>query len=436
MSESIILQIGQCGNQIGLNFWELALKENEETLREGKNYMKSFFHETSSGKYEARAILLDLEEGVISKILQRTKISHIFSEQQLFTSTNGAGNNWAVGREALMEEKSHRQIEKCLRRTIEKCDYLRTFFTIHSMSGGTGSGIGSNILHILHDNYPKKYLLPFCVYSTETDENVITAPYNSILATTELLEYGDCVFPFDNESLFRLTQTNETNRYKKDDVFATINRLIANTILDITAHSRYHGEMNVDLNEISMNLVPFKSMNYISTYQAQQTTNIHRLFDDCFHRPLINIHQYLNKKSCLLSSGVLLRTNRSANSLSMLRETMMKMKGKFPFANWNEDCWKIGICHQSSIYHNSDTSLLLLNNTSLISNYMNSIYERFHNLFKRRAHLHHYLNVDGFDLNHFHHANEIVINMINNYQSLSHTMNDSLNVDSSQRICY
>jgi tubulin epsilon len=38
--ELIVIQVGQCGNQIGLNFWELALKEFA-SYNKGKVYNES-----------------------------------------------------------------------------------------------------------------------------------------------------------------------------------------------------------------------------------------------------------------------------------------------------------------------------------------------------------------------------------------------------------
>ena len=58
---------------------------------------------------------------------------------------SGAGNNWAHGhfeyggryREILYEK---------IRKEVERCDSLQSFFLIHSIGGGTGSGLGSYIV--------------------------------------------------------------------------------------------------------------------------------------------------------------------------------------------------------------------------------------------------------------------------------------------------
>lgn len=38
---------------------------------------------------------------------------------------------------------------------MEMCDSLQSFFLMHSLGGGTGSGLGSRILEMLADTHPK-----------------------------------------------------------------------------------------------------------------------------------------------------------------------------------------------------------------------------------------------------------------------------------------
>ena len=47
-----------------------------------------------------------------------------------------------------------------------------------------------------------------------------------------------------------------------------MNGLVAQSILNITSSSRFPGSLNVDLNEITMNLVPYPKMHYLTTCLA------------------------------------------------------------------------------------------------------------------------------------------------------------------------
>jgi tubulin epsilon len=76
---------------------------------------------------------------------------------------------------------------------------------MHSLGGGTGSGLGSYILQDLQDIYPTVFRFSTCVFPSE-DDDVITSPYNSMLALNELIDHADCVLPVDNQALFNLVQ--------------------------------------------------------------------------------------------------------------------------------------------------------------------------------------------------------------------------------------
>lgn len=68
---------------------------------------------------------------------------------------------------------------------------------MHSLGGGTGSGLGSYIVKDLADIYPTVFKFSTCVFPGE-DDNVVTSPYNCMLALNVLIENADCVLPVDN----------------------------------------------------------------------------------------------------------------------------------------------------------------------------------------------------------------------------------------------
>ena len=45
--------------------------------------------------------------------------------------------------------------------------------------------------------------------------------------------------------------------------FDTMNNIVANMLLNMTSSSRFEGSLNVDVNEITTNLVPFPRMHYL-----------------------------------------------------------------------------------------------------------------------------------------------------------------------------
>jgi tubulin beta len=79
------MQVGQCGDQMGTKFWEVVRDEhgigvdgeycggNDAQL----GRIKVFYHEASGGKYVPRAVLFDIEPGVIDAVRARRRSANI-----------------------------------------------------------------------------------------------------------------------------------------------------------------------------------------------------------------------------------------------------------------------------------------------------------------------------------------------------------------------
>uniref|UniRef100_A0A2K5R7J8 Tubulin/FtsZ GTPase domain-containing protein n=1 Tax=Cebus imitator TaxID=2715852 RepID=A0A2K5R7J8_CEBIM len=76
MREIVHIQAGQCGNQIGAKFWEV-ISDEHGTDPTGTYHADSdlqldrisvYYNEATGGKYVPRAILVDLEPGIMDSI--------------------------------------------------------------------------------------------------------------------------------------------------------------------------------------------------------------------------------------------------------------------------------------------------------------------------------------------------------------------------------
>ena len=179
--EMITLQVGQCGNQIGTRFWEMALKEHNITNITNNNRnnsdksnkrrttgnnktdcfdeaMSSFFRNIDAktgtdiplinsndnnsnfnnnniGQLKARAVLIDMEEGVVNELLNRSPLRSLFDSSQFLTDCSGSGNNWSHGYCYYAQRYRESILEK-VRRCMEPCESLQGFFLLHSLGGG------------------------------------------------------------------------------------------------------------------------------------------------------------------------------------------------------------------------------------------------------------------------------------------------------------
>lgn len=471
MTQSIVIQVGQCGNQIGCRFWDLALREHASVNKNGvyDESMSSFFRNVdsrlgssdipvgnSSGKIhtlKARAVLIDMEEGVVSELLNGP-LHDVFDHRQLITDVSGSGNNWAVGHKVYGPHYQE-QLMEVIRRSAEACDCLQCFFVLHSMGGGTGSGVGTYVLELLKDEYPDVYRFVSAVYPS-VDDDVITSPYNSILAMHQLTENADCVLPIENQALADIiekiqhalpvektgkrtyTTSLSGNRVKKDSIitgseggltkdrdgkpFDSMNNIVANLLLNMTSSARFEGSLNVDLNEITMNLVPFPKLHYLVAsqtplYALADVKVPPRRLDQMFSDAFSHDHQLIKadpKHGMYLACALMVRGNVQ---VSDIRRNIDRLRPSLKFIAWNQEGWKTGLCAVPPVGH--PHSLLTLANNTCITKNFTELKDRFMKLYRRKAHLHHYTQVDGMEMEDFQNSIESVSYLITEYSSLS-----------------
>ena len=110
----------------------------------------------------ARSVLIDTEEGVVRQVLNGP-LGELFDQRQFITDVSGAGNNWYGLRHArgmttgtlltcchaLLSCRAHGHevygpeyedaILGQVHKAVECCDSPQSFFTMHSLGGGTGA---------------------------------------------------------------------------------------------------------------------------------------------------------------------------------------------------------------------------------------------------------------------------------------------------------
>lgn len=72
----------------------------------------------------------------------------LFERRQMLSDVSGSGNNWAQGHH-VYGPQYHQKLLQRLRRAAEACDSLQGFLLLHSLGGGTGSGLGTYLLSML-----------------------------------------------------------------------------------------------------------------------------------------------------------------------------------------------------------------------------------------------------------------------------------------------
>nr|CCA15933.1 conserved hypothetical protein [Albugo laibachii Nc14] len=476
--EIITLQIGQCGNQIGRQFWHSVLAEHANLPKaQYSDSMSTFFRNVDrrTGRdvcntreiqaLKARAILIDMEEGPVSETLNGP-LGALFDQQQIITDVSGAGNNWAHGY-CVYGPQYHELLLTKLHQAVESCDSLQSFFLLHSMGGGTGSGLGTYILQLLEDEFPQVYRFTTAIFPSR-DDDVITSPYNSIMALEKLIEHADCVLPVENEALHNMCAKMETGKtadqkivegsrisgniqsiqslrkfYQlslkveqgakkkandasqkktKQDSFHEMNNVVARMLSNLTSSMRFEGPLNVDLSEITTNLVPYPKLHFllpsispcyrpIDLHDAHHPKNMEKLFRQLFESD----SQLLccsPRSSVYLACGILARGRNV--TISDLNDSIQHIQRDISIIPWNQEGFKIGVCHVSLT--GQPVSLLGLSNNCSIGQTFKRMYLRTQTFYKRKAHLHHYTEFMESSL--VDNALDTVFNAVQDYQAL------------------
>mmetsp|Transcript_14829 Transcript_14829/g.21210 ORF Transcript_14829/g.21210 Transcript_14829/m.21210 type:complete len:508 (+) Transcript_14829:155-1678(+) len=310
--EIITLQVGQCGNQIGGEFWkQLCLEHGIEpngTLmgppsssvdtytprideikdirmnhngngnvgrQNVNNYSHIpkynvddrkdvFFYQSDDERYIPRALLIDLEPRVVAKLSKTGQYRDLFNPENLFIAQEGggAGNNWASG--FRQGEEHSEAVLDMIDRESDNSDSLEGFVLCHSIAGGTGSGMGSYLLESLNDHFPKKLVQTYSVFPNwdQSQSDVVVQPYNSILSLKRLVLNADAVVVLDNTALNRIC----VDRLRLDNPSVDqLNSLVATIMAASTTTLRYPGYMNNDLIGLLASLIPTPRCHFLMT---------------------------------------------------------------------------------------------------------------------------------------------------------------------------
>jgi len=185
----------------------------------------------------------------------------LFRPDNFVFGQNGAGNNYAKGYFTEGCELLDQAMD-LIRKEAEGCDCLQGFQVTQSLGGGTGSGLGSLLMSKVREEYPDRIMSAFSVLPSPRVSNVVVEPYNTILATNQLIENTDSCVCYDNEALYdicfrTLKLANPT--------FADLNHLISCGMTGISASLRFPGQLNSDMRKLAVNLVPFPRLHFFMT---------------------------------------------------------------------------------------------------------------------------------------------------------------------------
>lgn len=432
--EIITLQVGQCGNQIGSEFWKLLCAEHgiskrgilEDFATAGDDRKDVFFYQADDEHYIPRSLLIDMEPRVINMI-QNSEYRELYNPENIFVSKDGggAGNNWAKGYGGA--ERVQDEIFDMIDREADGSDSLEGFVLLHSIAGGMGSGMGSYLLENINDRYPKKLIQTYSVFPllSSDSSDVVVQPYNSVLTLKRLTLNADCVVVLDNTALNRIA----ADRLKlQNPTFAQINSLVATVMAASTTTLRYPGYMNNDLIGMLASLIPTPKCHFLMTgytpltVDSQATTVRKTTVLDVMRRLL---HTKNIMVSCSTRRGVyisILNVIQGEVDPTQVHKSLQRIRERklAKFIQWGPASIQVALARQSPyISHAHKVNGLMMANHTCISQLFDRCLKQYDKLRARNAFLDNYRQEPLFSdsLDEFDHAKEVVVSLSEEYKA-------------------
>ncbi|KRX06580.1 Tubulin/FtsZ, GTPase domain [Pseudocohnilembus persalinus] len=278
---SLFIEIGQCGNQIGLqlmDYLEQSSNQHENSYTQRNDH--NIYH----------SIMIDTEPKILRPILENKKKYNYIDSKNIIYCQHGRGNNWALGfmdakiqqkkklqklqerelkfnrfslkpkslldvtynmnvntnqyqadsknnvpTEQLLKENSQ-VIENCVdiaRKEIEKTDYFMGIQMIQSLGGGTGSGLGSRLLEEFRNIFDDVYITNTVIFPSKSGETTLQH-YNTILTLAQLQTYSDSVVYFQNDKINNYLSYSKSQNVEKSIDITNINQYIASNLHNLT----------------------------------------------------------------------------------------------------------------------------------------------------------------------------------------------------------
>ncbi|KAJ5729152.1 gamma tubulin MipA [Penicillium malachiteum] len=431
--EIITIQAGQCGNNVGSQFWQQLCLEHgishdgnlEEFATEGGDRKDVFFYQSDDTRYIPRAILLDLEPRVLHGI-QSGPYKNIYNPENFFVGENGvgAGNNWGAGYAA--GEGVQEEIFDMIDREADGSDSLEGFMLLHSIAGGTGSGLGSFLLERMNDRFPKKLIQTYSVFSDSND--VVVNPYNSLLTLRRLTQDADSVVVLDNLALASIVA--DRLHVQKPNYDQT-NQLVSTVMSASTTTLRYPGYMHNDLAGIIASLIPTPRTHFLVTsYTPFTGDNIEQAKTvrkttvlDVMRRLLQPKNRMVSinpsKSSCYMSILNIIQGEADPTDVhkSLLRIRERRLASFIP---WGPASIQVALTKKSPyLQHTNRVSGLMLANHTSVATLFKRIIQQYDPLRKRNAFIQQYEKEAPFadGLGEFDEARAVVMDLIREYEA-------------------
>jgi tubulin gamma len=337
---------------------------------------------------------------------------------------------------------------------------------LHSIAGGTGSGVGSYLLERLNDRYPKKLIQTYSVFPNNQVADVVVQPYNSVLALKRLINNADATVVLDNAALARIAADRSgmrglgALRHREREgsdggsngmgalsvgegvSVKQTNQLVSAVMSASTQTLRYPGYTNNDLVSILASLIPTPRCHFLMTSYtpfspsgsaSSASSNVRKTTVlDVMRRLLQPKNRLATVASAsasrlhppcyisilnIISSAATEPIDPSEVHKSLLR---IRERQLAPFIPWGPASIQVTLTKRSPYVQSSNkvSGLMVANHTGM-SGLFRKILDQYERMRKRNAYLDAYRKEEMFkhNLDEFDDAKETVLSVVEDYEA-------------------
>ncbi|CAG5115392.1 unnamed protein product [Candidula unifasciata] len=381
---TVHLHIGQCGNQLSVPLWQNFIKSSSKGTEQVFTSLDGWH----------RSVHIDSERKVIALLPETFRVR----EKNVVFGKRGRGTNFALGYSGVASLGDDHVLESALeavRKEIERCDIYSGVIVYHSISGGTGSGLGAHMIEMLRDNYPCNYILSCAVAPCVSGESPLQN-YNALLALHWLQNYSDCIILLPNDFyLSRLHCKLHSDEAVKQLSFKDLNSVIASNLCGVFLPTTTLSlSKNVSIGqepwELVRTLTPMPSTKFV---HLSQHISSRLSWEEMTSKVLSTYPKYNSEgvQNHCLSGTVVARGDKDNIFLAAVNRGIdKKVKKGVNVVSWNPypfDWWRTSV---NTVGSKKNCSITLATNSTCILDHLNTIQAKSQVKLESGAYLHWY----------------------------------------------
>ncbi|MES1902353.1 MAG: alpha-tubulin [Paramarteilia canceri] len=369
------------------------------------------FDEKKSGIYTPRCILADMDQTSFLPSKFGQGLAYNTNLQIKGSEGLDAANNFSRGFNTVNQEILPKILDSF--RKIVESDEISSAVILHSVAGGSGSGLTAKVLTSIKEEIlstgsgsrggSKIKIIDEALIPNTSVANSVLEPYNSVFYHSKTVgEVTDLALVFDNKGLFRAL---DKKLELKTATLNHANQLIGHLNSMLTIFARFPSQgSTLDFHDMPTNLVPFRWTKYIvpslsplrpKSVKLREVLNAQLLTKESLDNINCRLLDIEFKKFKCFSSALIYQGNFTDTELDISHRQAVEKK-YLEFPDWTDSSYKISHTSIVPFKRPEDESIMLysskqaasLVNSSNYAGYLDRLGSQFDSMRSRRAFVH------------------------------------------------